>query len=104
MDPGGETADWKGAIGYVPTVLSQLHLSRVNAFAFICGPPIMIKLAANILLEWGFNKGDIITTLENKMKCGVGKCGRCNVGPFYVCKHGPVFSYEDLEKMPISDY
>lgn len=104
VDPGGETSLWKGNIGYVPDVLSGLNISPSNCLAFVCGPQIVIKLSARILSGWGFGDRDIISTLENRMKCGIGKCGRCNVGHVYVCKHGPVFTYEEIRKMPLSDY
>jgi sulfhydrogenase subunit gamma (sulfur reductase) len=104
VDPGGETPAWRGEIGLVPAVLSHLELPSKNAFVFICGPPIMIRLSVDILLKQGFARNEIFTTLENKMTCGVGKCGRCNVGAKYICQDGPVFSFEELQHMPMSDY
>jgi sulfhydrogenase subunit gamma (sulfur reductase) len=104
VDPGGETADWDGRIGYVPNTLSELSTSPTNCLAFVCGPQIVIKLSAQTLSNWGFEDSDIISTLENRMKCGIGKCGRCNIGHIYVCKHGPVFTYEEIREMPASDY
>jgi NAD(P)H-flavin reductase len=104
VDPGGEMPDWDGRIGYVPNTLSELNTSPKNCLAFVCGPQIVIRLSAQTLLNWGFESRNIISTLENRMKCGIGKCGRCNVGHIYVCKHGPVFTYEEIRKMPTSDY
>lgn len=104
VDPGGETPDWHGQIGLVPSVLSLLDPVVNEAVAFICGPPIMIKLSAEVLVEQGWARDQILTTLENKMTCGVGKCGRCNIGARYVCQDGPVFSYEELQHMQMSDY
>lgn len=104
VDPGGETPDWDGRIGYVPNILTELNTSPKNCLAFVCGPQIVIKLSAQTLSKWGFEDRDIISTLENRMKCGIGKCGRCNIGHIYVCKHGPVFTYEEIMKMPSSDY
>jgi NAD(P)H-flavin reductase len=66
----------------------------------LCGPPIMIKLCLAALIEMGFSKEQVYTTLELKMKCGVGKCGRCNIGGKYVCKDGPVFTCDQLDEMP----
>jgi NAD(P)H-flavin reductase len=60
----------------------------------------MIRFTIPVVLELGFKKEDIILSLENRMKCGIGKCGRCNVGPKYVCVDGPVFTYAELEKLP----
>jgi len=65
-----------------------------------CGPPVMIKFVLVSLSKMHFTPAQIITTLEMKMKCGLGKCGRCNIGPAYVCKHGPVFSMEELKELP----
>lgn len=104
VDPGGETPDWDGRIGYVPNTLSELNTSPKDCLAFVCGPQIVITLSAQTLSQWGFKDTDIISTLENRMKCGIGKCGRCNIGHIYVCKHGPVFTYEEIRKMPASDY
>ncbi len=100
VDPGGETPDWKGKIGFVPTIVEQEAPSSNNTIAIVCGPPIMIKYTFPVLEKLGFKPSAIFTTLENRMKCGVGKCGRCNVGPVYVCKDGPVFTYEELQKLP----
>jgi sulfhydrogenase subunit gamma (sulfur reductase) len=100
VDPGGETPEWKGRVGLVPTILEQMAPSAENTIALVCGPPVMIKYTFPVLEKLGFTPDQIYTTLENRMKCGVGKCGRCNVGPVYVCKDGPVFSYTQLQKLP----
>jgi len=100
VDPGGETSDWKGEIGFVPSVLEKLSPSAENTIAIVCGPPVMIKFTFPVLDKLGFQAENIYTTLENRMKCGVGKCGRCNVGKMYVCKDGPVFSRVQLEALP----
>jgi len=100
VDPGGETADWNGKVGFVPTVLDQAAVSPDNAVAVVCGPPIMIKFTMPVLEKAGFAPQDIYTTLENRMKCGLGKCGRCNVGAVYVCKEGPVFRLDELRALP----
>jgi len=100
VDPGGETPDWKGEIGFVPTVLEKIAPSSQNTVAIVCGPPIMIKLTFPVLEKLGFTDENIYTTLENRMKCGFGKCGRCNVGKYYVCKDGPVFTGKQLKELP----
>lgn len=103
VDPGGQGADWKGKVGFVPTVLEQSDVSAENAVAVLCGPPIMIKFSLPALKNKGFTDSAVYTTLENRMKCGIGKCGRCNVGPIYVCKDGPVFTTEQLLRLPAGD-
>jgi NAD(P)H-flavin reductase len=100
VDPGGETSDWNGKIGFVPTILGEAAPSPENAVAITCGPPIMIKFTIQTLEKLGFKQNQIITTLENRMKCGLGKCGRCNVGNSYVCIDGPVYTAEQLAKLP----
>lgn len=81
-------------------VLEKTPLPASNATAIVCGPPIMIKLTMPVLAKLGFTPEQIYTTLENRMKCGVGKCGRCNVGKVYVCKDGPVFTLAQLNELP----
>lgn len=100
VDPGGQTPDWKGEIGFVPAIVEKVAPSSVNTIAILCGPPVMIKFTMPVLKKLGFKDKDIYTTLENRMKCGFGKCGRCNVGKVFVCKDGPVFSYEQILSMP----
>lgn len=100
VDPGGETSDWKGKVGFVPSILKEISPSSDNTIAAVCGPPIMIKLTLPVLFELGFKEENIFTTLENRMKCGIGKCGHCAVGPYYVCKDGPVITYKELKELP----
>jgi sulfhydrogenase subunit gamma (sulfur reductase) len=100
VDPGGETPDWTGKVGFVPSVLEELNPSPESAAVITCGPPIMIKFVLASLMKLGFSLDSVITTLENRMKCGVGKCGRCNVGSKYVCKDGPVFRCSEIQQMP----
>ena len=103
VDPGGETPEWKGEIGFVPTVFERANVPAANAVALVIGPPIMIKNTIPVLERTGARMSDVYTSLENRMKCGVGKCGRCNAGPVYVCKEGPVFTFEELRALPV-DY
>ncbi len=100
VDPGGETEDWHGQVGFVPTVLNGQRPSPDNAVAVLCGPPIMIKFSLAPLQQMNFSMENVITTLENHMKCGVGKCGRCNIGSRYVCKDGPVFTCAEIIELP----
>ncbi|MBN2537087.1 heterodisulfide reductase subunit F, partial [candidate division WOR-3 bacterium] len=71
-----------------------------NAVALVCGPPIMLRFTHPVLEELGFPPDRVFVSLENRMKCGIGKCGRCNVGEVYVCKDGPVFSYRRMKELP----
>ena len=100
VDPGGQTPGWNGEIGFVPMVLEKIAPSSDNTVAILCGPPVMIKFTMPVLKKLGFKDKDIYTTLENRMKCGFGKCGRCNVGKVFICKDGPVFSYEQILELP----
>jgi len=98
VDKGDGT--WKGREGFVPAVCKDVAPSPKNAVAVICGPPIMIKFTLPVFFDLGFSKGNIFTSLEMRMKCGIGKCGRCNVGYKYVCSDGPVFSLAELDELP----
>jgi NAD(P)H-flavin reductase len=100
VDPGGEDESWDGKVGFVPTVLEEVAPSKENAIVITCGPPIMIKFVVLSLDKMGFSDDQIITTLEMRMKCGLGKCGRCNIGNIYVCKDGPVFTYKQIKEFP----
>ena len=98
VDKGDET--WKGREGFVPAVCKDVAPSPANTVAVICGPPVMIKFTLPVFFDLGFSKENILTSLEMRMKCGIGKCGRCNVGYKYVCSDGPVFSLAELEELP----
>jgi NAD(P)H-flavin reductase len=100
VDPGGDSPDWKGEIGFVPTIVEKVSPSSINTIAIVCGPPVMIKYTFPVLAKLGFADENTYTTLENRMKCGIGKCGRCNVGKVYVCKDGPVFTLAQLKELP----
>ena len=91
--------DWDGHVGFVPNYVKELGFDT-NKTAVLCGPPIMIKFTLAGLQELGFDKTQVYTTLELRMKCGIGKCGRCNVGSKYVCKDGPVFRCDELDELP----
>ena len=90
---------WDGHVGFVPNYLKEIGFDT-NKVALLCGPPIMIKFCLQGLKEIGFNNEQVYTTLELRMKCGVGKCGRCNIGTKYVCKDGPVFRFDQVDAMP----
>lgn len=94
-----EQEGWDGHVGFVPNYVKELGFDT-NKTVIICGPPIMIKFTLAGLIELGFNKTQVFTTMELRMKCGVGKCGRCNIGSKYVCKDGPVFRCDQLDELP----
>ena len=94
-----EQEGWDGHVGFVPAYLKELELSN-DKTVLVCGPPIMIKFVLQGLKELGFENEQIYTTFELRMKCGIGKCGRCNIGSKYVCKDGPVFRYDQVEELP----
>ena len=96
-----EAPGWTGLVGFVPTITEQVSPSPENAAALICGPPIMIKFTIPPLEKVGWKDDQIYLSLENRMKCGLGVCGHCNVGPVYVCKDGPVFKRSELKRLPV---
>jgi NAD(P)H-flavin reductase len=97
-----DTADktWTQHEGVVTNVLDALKPSSENTLAIVCGPPIMIRFTLFSLVRLGFTDDAIILSLEMRMKCGIGKCGRCNIGGRYVCKDGPVFTRQELKALP----
>ena len=94
-----EQEGWDGHVGFVPNYVKELNFST-DKTVIMCGPPIMIKFTLAGLKELGFVDTQIFTTMEMRMKCGIGKCGRCNIGSKYVCKDGPVFSFDQLGELP----
>jgi len=94
-----EQEGWDGHVGFVPNFVKELNFST-DKTVILCGPPIMIKFTLEGLKSLGFEETQIYTTLELRMKCGIGKCGRCNVGEKYVCKDGPVFRLDQLDELP----
>jgi len=98
VDEGDEA--WTGHEGFVPAVLEEVAPSGADAMMVLCGPPVMIKFTLPVVERLGFAPADTILSLEMRMKCGIGKCGRCNIGSKYVCLDGPVFTREELSKLP----
>jgi NAD(P)H-flavin reductase len=92
--------NWRYNVGFVPTVTQEKAPSSRDAYVILCGPPIMIKFTLPILSELAFPKERTIMSLEMRMKCGIGMCGRCNIGTEYVCNDGPVFSLAQLSQLP----
>ena len=98
VDRGEE--GWTGRVGFVPAVTKEVAPPAGNTYAIVCGPPVMIKFTRPVLEEAGYPPERIILNLEMRMKCGLGMCGRCNIGEKYVCKDGPVFTLAELGKLP----
>ena len=94
-----EQDNWNGHVGFVPNYVKEVN-PDLSKTVLMCGPPIMIKFTLAALKELGFKETQVYTTMELKMKCAVGKCGRCNIGSKYVCKDGPVFRFDQLDALP----
>ena len=94
-----EQEGWDGHVGFVPNYIKELS-PDLGMTVLMCGPPIMIKFSLAGLKELGFTDTQVYTTMELRMKCGIGKCGRCNIGNKYVCKDGPVFRFDELGELP----
>jgi sulfhydrogenase subunit gamma (sulfur reductase) len=97
---GTDDPEWKYNKGFVPAIAKEKIRSADHAIAIVCGPPVMIRFTQPVLEELGFPRERIILSLEMRMKCGIGMCGRCNIGDQYVCKDGPVFSLAQLKQLP----
>ena len=89
--------EWKGNVGLVTTILKDLPLELNNSVAIVCGPPIMMKFVTLKLVDLGFKPPQIYLSMERNMSCGLGQCGHCRCGKYYVCKDGPVMKYEDIK-------
>jgi NAD(P)H-flavin reductase len=100
VDPGGETEGWDGEVGLLPDVFERQDLAPAGRIVIACGPPIMLRFLFETLEKMRYAPEQVITTLENKMKCGFGQCGRCNIGSFYVCRDGPVVNWETMRALP----
>jgi len=95
-----EEEGWTREVGFVAAIVKKVAPSPENAIAVVCGPPIMIRTAVAELVNLGWKDEQILNSLEMRMKCGIGKCGRCNIGNKFVCIDGPVFSLAELKKLP----
>jgi NAD(P)H-flavin reductase len=94
------TPGWTGNVGVVTNLFHHMPITIENTVVITCGPPIMIKFVTMSLEKLGFADTEIITSMEKMMKCGIGKCGHCNLGSKYVCIDGPVFSHKELKMLP----
>jgi NAD(P)H-flavin reductase len=98
VDRGDE--QWTGNVGVITTLMTDMVLDPVKTIAIICGPPVMYKFAILSLKNMGMADQNIYMSLERNMKCGVGKCGHCQINQFYVCQDGPVFRWADISEVP----
>jgi sulfite reductase subunit B len=90
---------WKGNIGLITSLIPGINLIPERTFAFVVGPPIMYKFVVDKLLEKEIPERQILISLERHMKCGLGKCGHCQINGIYCCQEGPVFSYDKIKDM-----
>lgn len=93
-------AGWYGHVGVVTTILDDLDVSVDDSYAVVCGPEIMLKFVTFKLQEKGYRPEQIYLSMNRRMSCGTGKCGRCNVGPYYLCKDGPDMNYALIKDYP----
>ena len=94
------TPSWKGNVGLITTILDEAGVDLQNAVSIVCGPPIMMKFVTKKLLDLGFKDSDIYLSMERNMSCGVGMCFHCRLGKYYICKDGPVFTWEQVKDIP----
>jgi NAD(P)H-flavin reductase len=92
--------DWDGSVGVATTLLNNITINIENSVAVVCGPPVMMKFGTIRLLEMGYRDDQIYLSMEKNMSCGLGKCGHCMMGEFFVCKDGPVFTYNEIKHNP----
>jgi len=100
MTVDSANGDWNGRVGLIPNIVKEVAPSADNTYALVCGPPVMIRFTLPVLQELGFPSDKTLLSLEMRMKCGLGMCGRCNIGSKYVCADGPVFTLAELSKLP----
>lgn len=91
---------WRGFVGVVTTLWDKTKIRTSEGIAYVCGPPIMIRFVIEKLIRTGFRDEDIYVSLERYMKCGIGKCGHCNIGEKFVCIDGPIFGLSQIKKFP----
>ena len=98
VDRGDE--NWTGNVGVITTLFPKVTLNPRSTVAVTVGPPVMYRFVLMELLSKGIQDGRIYLSLERRMKCGLGKCGHCQINNVYVCQKGPVFSYAQLKELP----
>jgi NAD(P)H-flavin reductase len=91
---------WGESVGVVTSLLDKVNVKIEDSVAVVCGPPVMMKFGTIRLLEMGYRENQIYLSMEKNMSCGLGKCGHCMMGEFFVCKDGPVFTYNEIKGVP----
>jgi NAD(P)H-flavin reductase len=91
--------NWTGNTGVITTLFPKIQVTAPNTVAITCGPPVMYRFVLMELLGLGIRDGNIWLSLERRMKCGVGKCGHCQINNVYVCQKGPSFSYAQIKRL-----
>jgi NAD(P)H-flavin reductase len=97
VDYGG--LSWRGHVGVVTTLFKYARLKPSQSVAMVCGPEIMMRFVARELISHGLSRNDVYLSMERNMKCAVGFCGHCQYGPHFICKDGPVFTYEQMKPL-----
>jgi NAD(P)H-flavin reductase len=92
-------SNWRGHVGVVTTLISRLELDPAKTLAMVCGPEVMMRFVALALADRGVAEGDIYLSMERNMKCAIGHCGHCQLGPTFICRDGPVFTFERLKRL-----
>jgi NAD(P)H-flavin reductase len=97
-----DSPEWDGHVGMITTILTEDYLDchADDGIAVMCGPPVMMQYGTEMLLDRGYQPENIYLSLERNMSCGIGQCGHCRLGRYYVCKDGPVFSYDEIQSNP----
>ena len=93
-------SNWTERVGVVTVLLDDVKVDISNSVAVVCGPPVMMKFGTLKLLQMGYPEHDIYLSMEKNMSCGLGKCGHCMMGKYFVCKDGPVFTYDEIKDQP----
>jgi NAD(P)H-flavin reductase len=93
------TGNWRGSVGLVTQLIGRAPFDPHNTIAMVCGPEVMMRFTTMELTRRGVSSGDIYVSLERNMKCGIGLCGHCQLGPMFICKDGPVFRHSQVQHL-----
>ncbi|KXB05769.1 oxidoreductase [candidate division MSBL1 archaeon SCGC-AAA382A03] len=90
-------AEWDGNVGVITTLIPEVDFDPETTYAVVCGPPVIYKFVMQELDKKNLSDDHRFLSLERRMKCGVGECGHCQIGEYYVCRDGPVFNYAEIK-------